>query len=581
MVFRGIIFVSSVIPNLSIMKHFFTFLSLIFAGYYSFAQLIPYNKSGKWGVVTQKREVIIPTAYKEIELRGGFIMARIEDSTDVYNNLGQKLTTIPGLYVYTVLVKGKQAAIMPLKEGVEVRYLNGEVAVPVGKYDYIRGVPGGFEIMKNGKYGMVDQNLNEVLPPVYKELQNYEGWIFPFNGNTSQTMISARTLKKVPCKFTVHRLEFWERGFFVTDKMGLKGLTDTLCNKIVPNKYKYIYVGEHIIHAQKLNDHHDLYKKNGKKLLKEEVLEYESTPQYYLISTKDKTIFYNKSLKPLRETSFEHVKPTDLPGLFYAKKGNEWGIIDSTAKLVFPFRKEGYRQVYDGYALTGPKEWFYSNRFMQLDPGAAEPTDTFRLVFRNGQEKEIKVTGRFLGMPVQNRIAVIRSNKIGFVDFKGREVIPFVFDYDQKYELMHYGLVRTYSFDPETKRASMFKEGKNVWIDTLGNIIQNPEPIIRAVRTLNNGLKLVYADEPHNQMGIQNGKGEFVIPLSSEPIQFLSERFLVISKNQKKALFDLNARQLTDFKYDMIHDPRLGNLLYVKRDGITGYINTQGEEFFE
>ena len=218
-------------------------------------------------MVTEKRVTVIPMQYQEIELRGDFIMARNETSTDVYNAQGTKITNIPGKYVYLAMVKGKQAAIMPLEKGVEVRYLDGEVAVPVGKFEYIRAVPGGFEIMKNGKYGMVDQNLNEVLPPVYKEIQNYEGWIVPFNGNTSNTILSAKTLKPVECKFTVHRMEFWERGYFVTDKLGLKGLTDTLCREIVPNKYKYIYVGDDIIHAQKLNDRHDLYRKNGKKLL--------------------------------------------------------------------------------------------------------------------------------------------------------------------------------------------------------------------------------------------------------------------------------------------------------------------------
>ena len=72
-----------------------------------------------------------------------------------------------------------------------------------------------------------------------------------------------------------------------------------------------------------------------------------------------------------------------------------------------------------------------------------------------------------------------------------------------------------------------------------------------------------------------------MVPLTHEPIQLLADKFLVMSKNQKKALFDLNLKQLTDYKYDMIHDPRLPGLLYVSRDGITGYINTKGEEFFE
>ena len=298
------------------MKHLSIFCILTFLTFQEYSQLIPYNKAGVWGVITETREQIVPFQYQEIELRGDFIMARTGSATDVYNAQGKKLTTIPGKYVYLASVKGKQAGIMPLKDGVEVQYLNGEIAVPQGTFDYIRPVPGGFEIMKNGKFGMVDQNLKEVLPPVYKEIQNYEGWIVPFQGTTTKTIISARTLKKVSCNFTLHRLEFWERGYFVTDKLGLKGLTDTLCNEIVPNKYKYIYVGDHIIHAQKLNDQHDLYKKNGKKLVKEEVLEYESSPEYYLISTKGKTIFFSKSLKPLRETTFDHVKPTDFPGLF-------------------------------------------------------------------------------------------------------------------------------------------------------------------------------------------------------------------------------------------------------------------------
>ncbi|MBK0402217.1 WG repeat-containing protein [Adhaeribacter sp. BT258] len=558
---------------------FFIFLLILFPAFFPAIaqQLIPYNKAGNWGVVNAQRETIIPLQYQEIELRGDFIMARKNTGTDVFNTQGKQIAVIPGKYVYLATVKGKQAAIMPMPQGVEVRYLDGEVVVPIGTYEYIRAVPGGFEIMKNGKYGMVDHNLNEVLPPVYKEIQNYEGWIVPFNGNTTQTILSARTLKKVPCKFTVNRMDFWERGYFVTDKLGLKGLTDTLCNEIVPNKYKYLYVGDHIIHAQKLNDRHDLYKKNGKKLLKDEVLKFENTPAYYLVSTKKKTYFFSKSLKLLRETTFDHVKPGDVQGLFYAKKGNQTAVIDSTAKIIYPFRKEGYQQGYENYALAGPLRGFYSNRFMQQEL----PSDTMRLIFRNGQEVTVKVQGRFLGMPEKNRIAVIRGEKIGFVDFKGREVIPFVFDYDKKYELMHYGMVRTYTFE-NNARALMFQNGSNVFIDTTGAVLKDLQPELRSYhKPFANGYKLVYAGEPFNQVGIVNAQEEFVVPLTSEPIQFMADQFLVMSKNQKKALFDLNLKQLTGYKYDMIHNPRLPGLLLVSRDGKTGYINFQGEEFFE
>ena len=215
---------------------------------------------------------------------------------------------------------------------------------------------------------------------------------------------------------------------------------------------------------------------------------------------------------------------------------------------------------------------------MQQEP----PSDTMRLIFRDGQQVNVKVQGRFLGMPIQNRIAVIRGEKIGFVDLKGREVIPFVFDYDKKYELMHYGMVRTYTFDKNNGRALMFQSGQNVYIDTTGTVLKDMKPELRSYhKPFGNGYKLVYAGEPFNQVGIVNSQDEFVVPLTSEPIQLLSDKFLILSKNQKKALFDLNLKQLTDYKYDMIHDPRLPGLLYVSRDGITGYINTKGEEFFE
>ena len=144
---------------------------------------------------------------------------------------------------------------------------------------------------------------------------------------------------------------------------------------------------------------------------------------------------------------------------------------------------------------------------MRLDSGQPDSEDTMRLVFRNGQETKVKVPGRFLGMPVKNRIAVIRGEKIGFVVFKGREAIPFVFDYDKQFELMHYGMVRTYEFDPNTGRALMFKNKENVYIDTTGTILKDLNPELRSYnKPFGNGLKLVHAGEPVYQVGIVNAK---------------------------------------------------------------------------
>ena len=108
-----------------------------------------------------------------------------------------------------------------------------------------------------------------------------------------------------------------------------------------------------------------------------------------------------------------------------------------------------------------------------------------------------------------------------------------------------------------------------------------------------NDLVVLYATDGGLGSGFMNLDGEWVIP---PEYQFSNEDYLAgnyavfcngaqavwkwVDGNFKYAYFDGNGRLITDFIYDSAGAFYQGGLARVWRDGMTGYINLQGEEVY-
>lgn len=166
--------------------------------------LLPFVQNAKIGFVNKEAEIIIPASYRFV-LDDFYHEKSLVRVGETYGVAFERKTSTPAVYLrerYGLLkTNGElllpieyEGIVMPIfsnrivlrsyEKGYAVIDFNGNIIVPFGKYNYIDGFDRGVARVKQGKttnglqksdakWGIIDENGNEVLEPIYNNIWNF------------------------------------------------------------------------------------------------------------------------------------------------------------------------------------------------------------------------------------------------------------------------------------------------------------------------------------------------------------------------------------------------------------------------
>lgn len=182
--------------------------------------LLPFVQDSKIGFVNKEAEIIIPALYQFVldDFYNDKSLVRVGET---YGASFNRKTSTSAVYLRKRygLLKSNGDLLLPIEyenitmpifsnrivlysyeQGYAVIDFNGKIIVPFGKYNYIDGYDTGVARIKSGKitngfqesdaqWGIIDENGNEILKPIYKNIWNFYNKALQYTRVESDEMI--------------------------------------------------------------------------------------------------------------------------------------------------------------------------------------------------------------------------------------------------------------------------------------------------------------------------------------------------------------------------------------------------------
>lgn len=157
------------------------------------------------------------------------------------------------------------------------------------------------------------------------------------------------------------------------------------------------------------------------------------------------------------------------------------------------------------------------------------------------------------------------NDKYGFVDENGLDITPIKYDY-----------VCKFNFNLNLAKVEINSKWGVVDYDGNELVECKYDDIILPKYFISSENKRIIV-RIKNEFGVINEKGQTVIPIEYESVEFFENNLLLITNNNKDMLFDFNGKNITKMEYDRINYFNK-DLIQVKLNGYSGFINPLGEE---
>lgn len=433
-----------------------------------------YGKEGKIGLYDYNGKILIPPIneiLRHLEDKRYLVQERGQDVAYVLDLVTGKTTELPYKLIESVLVEPDAADWFNIvtskgKYGIVNRKL--EVVVPIiyDKIGYIRNNK-YFEVTLDGKMGVLDTKGNLIIPFEYEKID-------------CLNKIEYAHIKSKR-KFGYYNIETGTEMFFT-----------------FADNYPNVYPEKGFV----------VRKKNKYGLLDWAGNALGLPPETCEQKPKKKKI-------PTPICPFTAVR-NFCEGFAAVQIGDKWGYIDTQGNLIHPITLEeacdfenGHARVYGGKGLYINTKGEYDG---YIDCGRF---DYSRNRTPRGEHGYI--------------YSKKEGNKVGWVNYAGKEIIPCIYDSDNRY-------------------GPISLEDKNQYIIVCLN----------------------------NKYGIFNLRGKVILELEHDEVFERGGLWMSIINN-KEALFAEDGRRLTPHKYDKLSDFK-GNILKSEVDGKYGFINKEGQE---
>ena len=298
-------------------------------------------------------------------------------------------------------------------------------------YDYIDNFSDGFaRVKKNGKFGLVNNNGEEVVPCIYRNVGNFsEGLAMVDNGKYGFVNSSGELV--IPCIYDI--VKNFSEGLACVTKYDERGLLYGIKEYFINKKGEEVIPHRDGLSYSSINGFSDgliIVRKKGEKATDD--------PKYGYMNTKGELV------SPCIYDSAEEFSY----GLAKVKKAGKWGYINTNGEEVTPFiyDYESAKDFSDGLAAVSKVgKWGYINtKGEEIIPcvygGAGSFSDGLAAVSKAGKWGYINTKGeevipciyevayRFSDGLAKVRKEVGQWSYWGYVNTDGKEVIPCIYD---------------------------------------------------------------------------------------------------------------------------------------------------------
>ena len=424
---------------------------------------------------------------------------------------------IAGVLAAAILVTGIAVIVNNQNKN---RFVSDSISVvvePTLKYDNVSSFSEGFAVVeKDKKYGYVDQNGKEVVPPTYYSAGSFsDGVAVAYSKEDCTWHIIDKTGNvKAQLKGYDNVGYSFSNGFIQVEKDDKYGLADTAGKEVLPPVYDFVGdFNDGLAWAEK-NEMWGLIDIAGNEVLP----------------------FIYDGIRSFND------------GLAWAEKNEMWGLIDIAGNEILPFIysqsfNEGFSRVKeDGNlslvdktgkeVLTLPHDCYSVYNF---NDGVAvlhfEPGDIWYIFDKTGNVKARLKDYRFVSGFSEGFAQVTKDGKYGFVDKNGKDVVPPIYDDVQ---------------DFNEGFAQVAKDGKYGFVDQTGKEVV---PLIYdSVDSFSDGLARVEKDGKRNYI---DKTGKEVVP-SEYDLGWgeFSEGFADVKKGEKYGYIDKNGNEAVPMIYD-------------------------------
>lgn len=318
------------------------------------------------------------------------------------------------------------------------------------QYDYAEEFSEGLAcVMKNGKFGFIDENGKYVIQPVYENATSFSEGLACVKRYGLFGYIDKKGNTTIPFEFD--DAKSFSEGFATVEMNGKWGYIDTAGKIMIPCIYhsaKAFSNDRAIVEISDklLNWEYDIIDKTGNII---------SSQHYYLISNYSEGLapvqitkhgkwgYIDKSGEIVIQCQYDEAFGFNL-GLARVRIGTKLGFIDKSGAIIIPCQytnlgnfseglsvaeKEGKYGFIDREGTTIiPFKYEYANSFSE---GLAYVIQTGKCTFINktGKEEIFMTKHDFVGEFSGGLTYVGVDNKIGFINRKGKVVLPFEYDY--------------------------------------------------------------------------------------------------------------------------------------------------------
>ena len=211
-------------------------------------------KNGLWGVMDSDGVIIIPIEYDEIK-QLTYLTSRVKKN-GLYgwiNQHGHFVKTPQYSYLENMGDKFLSACIQ--NQGCGILSLEGEEILPL-THDGVIGWHNNnsyFSIFKNGKYGVIDTNGNQIIDAILPPIKTIKDDIIITQNGKLEGLVRLKDGKTLLEPVYQNIVELNQEGYYKMKSNGKWGAVDIDGNIIYPCKYGPLEIGRMVKSIRKVN----------------------------------------------------------------------------------------------------------------------------------------------------------------------------------------------------------------------------------------------------------------------------------------------------------------------------------------
>jgi hypothetical protein len=434
-------------------------------------------------------------------------------------------------------------------------------------------------IKAGGKYGLMDEKGQVILPPTYS-------FIFPFENGVAKAQIGSnfKLIDKEGKSILIPEYEYigdFENGLALIVKDKKVGITDTKGEIIIEPQYERLSIENGIIRARK-DGKWGIINAQNKSILPFEYQYISTFSENIAIIRKDNLWGFLSNQNNVPKIILEPSIKAD----FINEVRNGMAKVSSERYI----EEDGYGTKNAFYKKNGIIKtngtWILEQKYSFIEDNIFEIGDELVLIEENSKVGYADKTGKVIVEPLYSAIEnnfsstyyakkgiseVKQSNLIGYINHEGKQILPLEFS----------KVTNFYGIYDVKDAVTVAQKGNNKYgtIDRHNNTIIPFEYDFIGMDNRNDTLSFV---KQNNSWGVINPFGKTVVPLIYSSVKYLQKPS--INSNTKQALIevflDSSVVSYLDAKGNFLEDNPNKNLIIVKENGKFGVKTDRNSEIF-